>query len=292
MKIVVSFYNAYHIGYLWYWLCTSCVVMDVNDWTHLYLKKFEAFYSLRWLWESGLLILEFYLYPTLFYNWSNIHLKNLKYLMENIQVCIVTVNKNTLVVYLVRLSFLPQNVCPCTSSVCYSTIQYHTDYFVPSAKVFCVIVLSFIIPLYVLFITRAAPESLFGEAQTKASRGTLIFFFIPQKFPYRKALSRGAYGHDPFWSVFEEHRLDSTTTDIYYNGTIYIMDNVIVLSDLVESSGYSSKGSCPYAPLDEVLRYGRKGIPVHALRLWVKWQAPPKMAPTPTPNTAHTSSHL
>ena len=33
---------------------------------------------------------------------------------------------------------------------------------------------------------------------------------------------------------------------------------VIVLSDLVESSGYSSKtlkkGSCPYAPLDEALR--------------------------------------
>ena len=41
---------------------------------------------------------------------------------------------------------------------------------------------------------------------------------------------------------------------IYYNGTI--IDNVIVLSDLVESSGYSSKtlqkGSCPY--LDKVLR--------------------------------------
>ena len=36
---------------------------------------------------------------------------------------------------------------------------------------------------------------------------------------------------------------------IYYNGTIYIIDNVIVLSDLVESSGYSSKtlqtGPCP-----------------------------------------------
>ena len=38
-----------------------------------------------------------------------------------------------------------------------------------------------------------------------------------------------------------------------------MIDNVIVLSDLVESSGYSSKtlqkGSCPYAPLDEVLWY-------------------------------------
>ena len=50
----------------------------------------------------------------------------------------------------------------------------------------------------------------------------------------------------------------------YYNGTIYIIIdnvifNVIVISDLVESSGYSSKtlkkGSCPYAPLDEALRY-------------------------------------
>ena len=44
----------------------------------------------------------------------------------------------------------------------------------------------------------------------------------------------------------------------YYNSTIYFIDNVIVLSDLVESSGYSSKtlqkGSCPYAPLDETLR--------------------------------------
>ena len=46
----------------------------------------------------------------------------------------------------------------------------------------------------------------------------------------------------------------------HYNGTIDIIDNVIVLSDLVESSGYSSKtlqnGSCQYAPLDEVLQYG------------------------------------
>ena len=38
----------------------------------------------------------------------------------------------------------------------------------------------------------------------------------------------------------------------------YLDYNVIVLSDLVESSGYSSKtlqkGSCPYAPLDEALQ--------------------------------------
>ena len=71
---------------------------------------------------------------------------------------------------------------------------------------------------------------------------------------YRKDSSRGAYGHNPFWSVFEEHH-----NNRYYNGTIYIIDNIIVLSDLVESSGYSSKTlqkeSCPYAPLDKVLRY-------------------------------------
>ena len=52
--------------------------------------------------------------------------------------------------------------------------------------------------------------------------------------------------------------LKSIDLNRYYNGTIYITDNVIVPSDLVETSGYSSKtlqkGSCPYAPLDEVLR--------------------------------------
>ena len=75
---------------------------------------------------------------------------------------------------------------------------------------------------------------------------------------YRKASSRGAYGHDPIWSVFWRA---STWfhNNRYYNGTIYIIDNVIVPSDLVESSGYSSKkllkGSCPYPPLDELLRY-------------------------------------
>ena len=51
----------------------------------------------------------------------------------------------------------------------------------------------------------------------------------------------------------EEHRLDSTT-DITTALFIYIIDNVMVLSDLVESSGYYSKtlpkGSRPYAPLD------------------------------------------
>ena len=45
----------------------------------------------------------------------------------------------------------------------------------------------------------------------------------------------------------------------HYKGTIYIIDNVIALSDPVESSGYSSGSSqgrsCSCAPLDEALRY-------------------------------------
>ena len=63
----------------------------------------------------------------------------------------------------------------------------------------------------------------------------------------------------------KEHRLDSTTTDIT-TALFKLPDNVIVLSDLVESSGYSSKtlqkGSCPYAPLDEVLRYVGYWLPL------------------------------
>ena len=53
---------------------------------------------------------------------------------------------------------------------------------------------------------------------------------------------------------------------LYYN-----VDNVIVLSDLVESSGYSSKtlqkGSCPYAPLDEVLWYSELLIAIHSISM-------------------------
>ena len=96
------------------------------------------------------------------------------------------------------------------------------------------------------------------------------FLRIPQ-FLYCKASSRGAYGHDPFGSVFEEHRLDSTTTDIT-TATIYIIDNVIVLSDLVESSGYSSKtlqkGSCSYGALDEALRYSAYHFQTASLYVW------------------------
>ena len=66
----------------------------------------------------------------------------------------------------------------------------------------------------------------------------------------------------------------------YYNGTIYIIYNVIVLSDLVKSSGYSSKtlqkGSCPYATLDEVLRYNictfMKPSSSTSICLW--WRSP------------------
>ena len=72
--------------------------------------------------------------------------------------------------------------------------------------------------------------------------------------------SRGAYGHDPVFKVFLKS-IDLISRNRFYTGTIYIIDNVIVLSDLVESSGYSSqtlqKGSHPYVPLDKVLQYGQ-----------------------------------
>ena len=32
-------------------------------------------------------------------------------------------------------------------------------------------------------------------------------------YAYSKTSFRGAYGHDPFWSVFEEYPLDSTRSD-------------------------------------------------------------------------------
>ena len=106
---------------------------------------------------------------------------------------------------------------------------------------------------------------------------SLIFTQIPFRGSYRKASSRGAYGHDPFWRAstwFHNNR--------YYNGTIYIIDSVIVLSDLVESSGYSSKtlqkGSCPYAPLDKVLWYRTAlhervtvALEKHLCVLFIRW---------------------
>ena len=76
---------------------------------------------------------------------------------------------------------------------------------------------------------------------------------------YRKTSSRGAYRHDPFWSVFGEyftwfHKIR------WYNDIIYNINSAVVISVVVESSRCSSKtlqkGSCPYAPLDKALRYG------------------------------------
>ena len=62
----------------------------------------------------------------------------------------------------------------------------------------------------------------------------------------------------------------------------YLYYNVIILSDLVESSGYYSKtlqkGSCPYAPLDEALRiiffgdfgvYQTQGLTLHQFYLLI-----------------------
>ena len=120
-------------------------------------------------------------------------------------------------------------------------------------------------------------------------------------YHFCKASSRGEYGHDPFFqirfSVFKQFysffwRASTWFhNNRYYNGTIYIIDNVIVLSDLVESSGYSSKTlqkvPCPYAPLDEVLRYNprasralkrvlnpdHKGLNI--LHSWCAFCAPP-----------------
>ena len=79
-------------------------------------------------------------------------------------------------------------------------------------------------------------------------------------YMYHKTSSRGAYWHDPFWSVFEEYPLDSTRSDTTM--TLSIKGNInsaVVISVVVESSWCSSKtlqkGSCPYALLDEALRY-------------------------------------
>ena len=62
-----------------------------------------------------------------------------------------------------------------------------------------------------------------------------------------------------FQLVFEEHRLDSTTADITTALLIVYIMSLYYLILWNQDSGYSSKtlqkGSCPYAPLDEVLRY-------------------------------------
>ena len=84
------------------------------------------------------------------------------------------------------------------------------------------------------------PLSRFCPSKTQSVPARLVI-------SYRKTSSRGAY-YIWTWSFLKCFWRVSTWfhNNIYYNGTIYI---IIVLSDLVESSGYSSKtlqkGSCP-----------------------------------------------
>ena len=87
---------------------------------------------------------------------------------------------------------------------------------------------------------------------------------------YRKTPSRGAYGHDPLWSVFEECPLDSTRSDNTMT-IIYNINSAVVISVVVESSRCSSKtlqkGSCPYAPLDEVYGTGEIQFPSSSIHV-------------------------
>ena len=55
---------------------------------------------------------------------------------------------------------------------------------------------------------------------------------------YGKASFKGAYERDPFRSVFAERRLRSTRADIT-NALVIVLDNVVVLSDHVESYKYN-----------------------------------------------------
>ena len=71
----------------------------------------------------------------------------------------------------------------------------------------------------------------------KCCSNSIVFLAVM----YRKTSSRGAYGHDPFWSVFEEYPLDSTRSDSTYNDIIFNMNSVVVISVVVESSRCSSK---------------------------------------------------
>ena len=48
---------------------------------------------------------------------------------------------------------------------------------------------------------------------------------LPDTTKYRKTSSRGAYGHDPFWSVFKEYPLDSKRS----NSTMILSIIYIVL---------------------------------------------------------------
>ena len=89
-----------------------------------------------------------------------------------------------------------------------------------------------------------------------SDRVTGTWISYPQ-VEYRKAcIVQGHIWTWSFWSVFEEYPLDSTRSDSTM--TLSIMNSAII-SVVVESSRCSSKtlqkGSCPYAPLNEVLQY-------------------------------------
>ena len=120
------------------------------------------------------------------------------------------------------------------------------------------------LPENMLFSCRTAPEGCLNAPTCKANciRAKPVWkcATVPRPLPRKTlCLSRGAYGHNPFWSVFEEHPLDSTRSGRTMTLSINI-NSAIVISVVVESSRCSSKtlqkGSCPYAPLDEALRYG------------------------------------
>ena len=56
---------------------------------------------------------------------------------------------------------------------------------------------------------------------------------------YTASSMRRIWMYDPFWSVLKSLDL-IPQQEILYNDTICVIDNVIVLSDVVESSEYSS----------------------------------------------------
>ena len=72
---------------------------------------------------------------------------------------------------------------------------------------------------------------------------------------YHQTSSRGPYGHDPFWSVFEEYPQDlDSTMRVWFE--IWIVSFWISVVESIRCSSKSlQKRSCPYAPLDEALWY-------------------------------------
>ena len=59
-------------------------------------------------------------------------------------------------------------------------------------------------PLFFLLVSRTTKKGFF----------ILVSLLVaPLHHQYRKTSSRGTYGHDPFWNVFEEYPLDSRRSD-------------------------------------------------------------------------------